>query len=35
MTPGIGGFQNVDAGMSSANVVSKRLVCMTPGASKE
>jgi hypothetical protein len=27
---GIGGFQNFDAGMSSANVVSKRLVYMTP-----
>ena len=27
---GIGGFQNLDAGMGSANVVSKRLVYMTP-----
>ena len=27
---GIGGFQNFDAGMGSANVVSKRLVYMTP-----
>jgi len=35
MTRGIGGSQNFDAGMSSANVVSKRLVYMTPGASKE